>query len=74
MITQHQIDTITENLAAELSLSPYDHLALAEVVMSQLKLFTQLHTRLDELTLYPSRYFKVDLQAKTLTGRLEGKV
>ena len=60
MITQHQIDTITENLASELHLTHYNHLELTIIVRQQ------LHFLLDDLTRYPSRYFQIEAQGKNL--------
>ena len=63
MITQHRLDTITENLAAELNLRYYNHPHLAEIVRSQL---TEL---IDDVTKHPSHYFSVDvLQAAKTTA------
>ncbi len=65
MITQNHIDTLTENLAAELNLCPYDHVALAEIVKGQLK------ELIDKVTKYPSSYFSADVleSAKAKAGR-----
>ena len=66
MITQHRLDTITENLAAELNLRYYNHPHLAEIVRGQLL------ELLDDVTKHPSRYFAVDvLQAAKTTTETE---
>ena len=66
MITQHRLDTITENLAAELNLRSYNHPHLAEIVRSQ------LIDLLDDMTKHPSHYFSVDvLQAAKTTTETE---
>ena len=68
MITQHRLDTITENLAAELNLRSYNHPHLSEIVRSQL---TEL---IDDVTKHPSRYFAVSvLQAAKTTANSDLK-
>ena len=61
MISQHRLDTITENLAAELNLRYYNHPHLSEIVRGQ---FLEL---LDDVTKHPSRYFAVDILQATKT-------
>ncbi|EAZ90072.1 hypothetical protein [Crocosphaera chwakensis] len=55
MINQNTIDTLTENLATELSLESYDHLRLAEIAQNQL-----FYLILD-ITRYPSKYFSSEI-------------
>ena len=66
MINQHLIDPVTENLASELNLHGYDHLALAEIVQSQ------INELILDMTQYPSKYFRTDVlsevRTKTQTG------
>ncbi len=55
MITQNIIDTLTENLATELSLQSYDHLRLAEITQNQ------LNNLILDITRYPSKYFPSEI-------------
>jgi hypothetical protein len=55
MITQNTIDTLTENLATELSLQSYDYPRLAEIAEKQLD-----HLILD-ITRYPLKYFSSEI-------------
>lgn len=52
IITQQQIDTMAENLASELNLRSYNHLALVESIS---RLISEL---IKDATKYPSRYFE----------------
>ncbi|MDJ0598835.1 MAG: hypothetical protein QNJ37_08360 [Crocosphaera sp.] len=55
MINQNTIDTLTENLATELSLDSYDHPRLAEIAQNQ------LYHLILEVTRYPSKYFSSEI-------------